>query len=340
MTLPDSNFLPGPLWLFTALHVVTLSMHFAAMNFVLGGVLIVLAGGFGGRRDNPTVRRFIALFPSAMAATVTLGVAPLLFLQLVYPLQMYPAAIVSAWFWILIIPAVILAYYLLYAASSGRETVPGKARYLLPALPALLYVSLAYSSVFSMAARPDLVHQLYAQSQTGLRWNPEVGDYLFRWLHMILGAVTVGGFFAGALGKDDPGMSRVAKRVFAYGMASAAAAGLAYTASLGEFLTDLARTPAMWALTAGILLSLGSLHFFFRRRFLLSGLSVFMSLLLMVITRHQLRLLKLRAHFDPASWKIEPQWMPFLLFLICLAVAAWIVVYMLRIYIRGVAARS
>ena len=264
MTLPDSSFLPSPLWLITALHVLTLSLHFAAMNFVLGGTLIVLTGRFERRWGNPTIRRFLALFPSAMAATVTLGVAPLLFLQLVYPRQMYSAAIVSGWFWFLIIPAVIAAYYLFHAAShSENEGASSKARFLCPALCGLLYVSLVYSSVFSMAEHPSLIQRLYAHNQTGFQWNPAVGSYWLRWLHMILGAVTVGAYFVGLLGEDDPATFPVAKRVFGFGMAAAAAAGFTYLVSLKAILPGLMRTPAIWALMVAILLSLGSLHLLF-----------------------------------------------------------------------------
>ena len=337
MTLPDSSFLPAPLWVITALHVLTLSLHFTAMNFLLGGTLIVLTGRFERRWENPTIRRFVALFPSAMAATVTLGVAPLLFLQLVYPRQMYAAAIVSGWFWFLVIIAVIGAYYLLYAASfSGKEGASRKVRFLFwPALFALLYVSLVYSSVFSMAENPNLIQRLYAQNQTGFQWNPELGNYFLRWLHMILGAVTVGAYFVGLLGKDDPEASPVAKRLFAYGMIAAATAGFAYLVSLKEILPGFMRTPAIWALSVGILLSLGSLHFFYKRRFLASGLALFVSLLLMVMSRHQLRLLKLQGHFAPASWRIAPQWFPFLLFLVCFVIAAILAVYMLRLFVNS-----
>ena len=335
MNLPDSNFLPAPLWLITVLHILTLSLHFAAMNFMLGGILIAVAGAFTRHRDHPVFRRLIALFPSAMAATVTLGVAPLLFLQLVYPRQMYSAAIVSGWFWFLVIPAAILAYYFLYAASFSGKGAPSRgARYLWPALPGLLYISLVYSSVFSMAERPDLILRLYAQGQTGLQWNPEIGDYLLRWLHMILGAVAVGSFFASLLGKDDPELFRVFKRIYAYGMGVAAAAGLAYLSSLGEWLPGLMRGEAAWILAAGVLLSLGSLHFLFRRRFLFSSLALLASLVLMVITRHQLRLLKLQGQFDPASWRIAPQWPAVILFAALLAIAGVLVVYMLRLFFR------
>lgn len=333
MNLPDSNFLPAPLWLITSLHILTLSLHFAAMNFVLGGILVILMGKSDRRRDNPAIRRFIALFPSAMAATVTLGVAPLLFLQLVYPLQMYAASIVSAWFFLLIIPAVILVYYLMYAAAfASKGGRPAGGRYLWPALLALFYVSLVYSSVFSMAEHPDLIRRLYAQGQGGFQWNPAARDYAFRWLHMVLGALTVGGFFSGVLGAEDAAAFSAGKKIFAYGMAAAGVAGLAYLLSLGDLLGLLMRSPAIWALTGGIVLSLGSLHLYFKRHFLLAGVALFPSLLLMVITRHALRLLRLHQSFDPASWRVAPQWTAFLVFLAGFAVAAILVVYMLRLF--------
>ena len=74
MSLPDHEFLPGPFWLLTILHLVTLTLHFAAMNFLVGGLLIVLFGRFEDRWQDPTVKRFVKLFPSVMAATVSFGV--------------------------------------------------------------------------------------------------------------------------------------------------------------------------------------------------------------------------------------------------------------------------
>ncbi len=336
MTLPDANSLPAPLWIFTALHILTLSLHFVAMNFLLGGVLYVLSATLRRGPHGPGSRRLMSLFPAAMAATVTLGVAPLLFLQAVYPLQVYPAAIVSGWFWLLIVPAVILTYYLLYASSFAEKADFSRAsRYLWPALIGLLYVSLVYSSVFSMAERPELIRRLYAQNQTGFTWNPDVGDYLLRWLHMVLGALTLGGFFAGLLAKDDPAGFARARRIFAYAMAAAVAAGLAYLFTLGDFLTEIMRSSMIWLLAAGTLLALGALHLYYKKRFVLSGLLLFPSLVLMVVVRHQLRLLKMREVFDPASWRIAPQWAPFLIFLAGLAIAIATAVYMLRLFFKG-----
>jgi hypothetical protein len=327
MNLPNYEFLSAPLWLLTVLHVLTLTLHFAAMNFLLGGVIIVLHAALRRKWDDPTLLKFLRLFPAAMAATVTLGVAPLLFVQLVYHRQVYSAAIVSGWFWLNVITAVIIAYYALYRAA-GRVSVPA----LVLALAGLIYVSLVYSSVFSMAERPNLIHDLYGKNQAGTVFNPDAGDYVLRWLHMILGAVTVGGFFIGMLGRNEPAAYQIGKQYFIVGMVLASLTGMAYLLSLQPILAPFMRTPAIWALTVAVLLSLGSLHFFFKKNFCVSGTMLFVSMLGMVYARHTVRLLRLSGHFDPASWHVAPQWGPFVMFLICFVIALAVVAYMLRLF--------
>src|SRR5574342_300774 len=94
MNAPAHEFISAPLWLLTTLHILSLTLHFVAMNFLFGGIIIVLHAAIRKRWDDPTLLKFVRMFPAAMAATVTLGVAPLLFLQVVYPRQVYAAAIV------------------------------------------------------------------------------------------------------------------------------------------------------------------------------------------------------------------------------------------------------
>ena len=336
MNLPDYEFLSAPLWLVTVLHILTLTLHFVAMNFLLGGVLITIFAAIRRRWDDPTLKKFARMFPAAMAATITLGVAPLLFLQLVYHRQVYAAAIVSGWFWLLIIGVVIVAYYALYrTALKAERTGKISVAALVLALAGLIYVSLAYSSIFSMAERPNQIHALYAANQSGWIWNPATGDWVLRWLHMVLGAVTVGGFIVGMIGRDQPEAYALGKQFFVGGMVLAALAGMAYLLSLLPYLAAFMHTPAIWALTVGVLLSLGSLHFFFKRNFCVSGTMLFVSMLTMVYARHVVRLLKLAGQFDPASWRVAPQWSVFALFLVCFVAMLVVVGYMIWLVIRA-----
>ena len=334
MNLPDSNFIPAPLWLITALQIFTLSLHFLAMNFLFGGILAVLQAGSKDRWNNPVVKRLVKMFPSAMALTVTLGVAPLLFLQVVFPGQMYSAAIVSGWLWLGVVVAVITAYFALHrAALKCNDTAEIRRIPLAVALLGMIYVSLIYSSVFSMAERPGLIHSLYARSQTGLLLNPAWGDYLLRWLHMMLGAVTVGGYFVGLLGKDHPEAYAIGKKYFLWGMILASGAGIGYMGSLTPYMAAFMHSPGIWALTVAVVLSLGSMHFFFAKKFLPSGLMLFVSLMGMVTARHYVRLVKLQGQFDPSTWRVSPQWSPFALFLVCLVIGLAAVFFMLRLFL-------
>ncbi|MEW6411098.1 MAG: hypothetical protein AB1483_01345 [Candidatus Zixiibacteriota bacterium] len=336
MNLPDYNFLSAPLWLVNVLHIVTLTLHLVAMNFLLGGVIILLFGKFNDRWSHPVVQKFIKLFPNIMAATVTIGVAPLLFAQLVLAKPVYAASIVSGWFWLMIFVVAIIAYYFMYAASfvTGRENKRVNV-FLWITLVGLLYISFVYSSVFSLAERPELYASMYAGHQGGLIINPDLGSYIFRWLHMILGAITVGGFFVGLLGKDDEGAFKIGKTFYLWGMVAAMVIGLAYLFMFGEYILPFMRSTAAWALLIAIILSLGSLHFFFKKKFLAASLMLFLSMIAMVWIRHTVRLLFLDGKFDPASLPVSPQWSIFVIFLILFLVAVGLVWYMLKLFVSG-----
>jgi len=335
MNLPDYNFLSAPLWLVSVLHVLTLALHFVAMNILAGGIIVVLLGKFNDKWNHPVVTWFIKLFPYAMAATVTLGVAPLLFVQLVYSKQIYAASITSAWFWLMIVAVAITSYYLLYSASFAANKKP-VAIYLSLALIGFLYISFVYSSVFSMAECPDVYQTLYAGNQSGIVINPDIGSYLLRWLHMLLGATTVGGFLVGMFGKDDQQAFATGKRFFLWGMIAAMVLGLIYMLTLGETLGPFMRSAGIWMIVISLVLSLASLHFFFKKNFVISGVMTFLSLLGMVVARHTLRLLRLDGTFDPCEIPVRIQWSPLILFLICFVIAVGVVWYMIALaFTRG-----
>jgi len=335
MNLPDYNFLSAPLWLITVLHIVTLTLHFVAMNFLLGGVIVVLFAKLKDKWNDPTIRKFVKMFPNAMAATVTIGVAPLLFVQLVFHRQTYAASIISGWFWLMIVIAVIIGYYFLYASSFSKKSPGNKPVYLSLALICLLYVSFIYSSVFSMAERPEFFKSLYAGNQSGLLINPDLNSYIFRWLHMVLGAVTVGGFFVGIIGKDNQPAFNLGKRVYLWGMVVTMIVGLVYMMTLGDHLRPFMRSAAIWLVLVSFILSLASLHFMFKKKFLISGTALFISLVGMVVTRYILRLIYLEGGpqpFEPTSLPVEPQWGIFIVFLVFFLIAVGLVWYMIKIF--------
>lgn len=326
---PETAYLSAPLWLIDWLHIITLTAHFVAMNFLLTGVIAVLFGKFTDRWNHPTVQKILKLLPTAMAFTISFGVAPLLFTQLVYHKQVYSASIIGAWYWLMILVAALILYYLLYLASFKLAKSRNIGVILSLALACIGYISFIYSNVFSLAENPALMHTLYAADQQGLSLNPEIGSWIFRWLHMLLGAITVGGFAVGYIGRDNEEGYQVGKFLYFFGMLAAMLFGFLYMMTLVDYLKEFMRSSAIWWLTASIFLSLGSLHFYFKKRFLPAGAMLLVSLVGMVVIRHEVRLMRLRDVFDPATLPVKPEWGVITLFLFCFLLAVALLWYMI-----------
>ena len=182
--LADPLPLPAPAGLLWALLQLTFLLHLVAMNVVLGGTILALHWRFSRRAEGAPQRAALLAFfakalPVAVAATVTLGVAPLLFVQVLYGRLFFTSSILMAWFWLAIVPLVILAYYGAYLLAFRGEALGGRARVvagivmLLFAVVAFLQVSNATRSI-----RPDTFVDAYRASGRGLTLNPRRPDPL------------------------------------------------------------------------------------------------------------------------------------------------------------------
>lgn len=333
--LPDHRFLPAPLWLLTVLHLVTLTLHLLAMNALLGSVVFALFAPIPDRARHPVTLRLVKLMPSLMAATVTLGVAPLLFVQLVYGRVIYAASIASGFWWILVPAAAMVVYGLLYAVSFRGLARPGSRALLLLALAGLVFVSLVYSSVFALAERPADIASVHAAAPSGTAWNPDVGAWLPRWAHAILGALMVGFLFVRWMDAGESVARRAAVRMYLGAFVLAFLTGIAYLFALTDHLKPFMRSSGIWWLTGGVVLSLGAAHLVFKGKMALAGTITGVSVLGMVAARHELRRLVLGGAFDPAAPPVEPQWGVFSIFLLSFVAAIALSAWMLRAFRMG-----
>jgi hypothetical protein len=93
----DPNPLPAPYWIFKLLLIVTFILHIVVMNFMFGGGFLAALARFRSKKDENYARLFKALakkIPNLLPATITLGVAPLLFLQVIYGQFFYTSTII------------------------------------------------------------------------------------------------------------------------------------------------------------------------------------------------------------------------------------------------------
>ena len=116
---------PGPTAFYLTLYVVTFVLSQALMHYVLAGSLymawaaIWLGKAGETRGQQPLAATLRDWMPFFLGAAITAGVAPLLFIQIVYQRQFYTANLLLWWRWMLVIPVLIVAFYLLYLIKSS-----------------------------------------------------------------------------------------------------------------------------------------------------------------------------------------------------------------------------
>ena len=136
-----------PSWLF-GLKVFGFILHMIFMNLWLAGMPTALLL----RNSQASVAdRLFKAMPFFMAFGINAGIVPLLFLQVLYPQFFYPATILQAWFWFLIIPLLIVAYYAVYFAAFGRYRV------LAATVASLLlaWIGVTFSAAMTLTAAPQ-----------------------------------------------------------------------------------------------------------------------------------------------------------------------------------------
>ncbi len=189
--------LPAPIWLLKLLHIVTLALHFVAVEMLLGGLLLaVLLSLF---RRSPaslvTARALARRLTVVMTFVINLAVPPLLFAQVLYGRALYTSSVLIGLYWISIIGLLMLTYWLLYRFPPRLEA--GRSAWWVGLIAWLLAGSIArlLSTNMTLMLRPEVWRQMYSASAAG-KFLP-TGDPTFepRWLLMMAGGLFVGGLW-------------------------------------------------------------------------------------------------------------------------------------------------
>jgi len=190
---------PGPLWMLRTLLLLTFFLHLLFMNTLLGGTVVAFACGLRQKRSAFAAqlgRELGRVLPVVFAFTITLGVAPLLFLQVIYGHLLYASSILMAVPWLGIILLVLLAYYGVYYFSLRGTTRPASTVAVL-GVAALLLAGVAhiYTNNFTLMLTPERWLSLYAQHPSG--WNLNWADPTVfpRYLHFVLAALAIAGLY-------------------------------------------------------------------------------------------------------------------------------------------------
>ena len=184
--------IPGPAWLFHVLLVLTFFLHALFMNLTLGGTILAAISALsakGNHKDYRAVltKRLIGINTYGISLTISTGIAPLLFVQVLYQQTFYPATILLGWIWFGFLGLLLIGYYSVYlykfrGVPTGRS---GGQFWLVLAAVAFLLIAMVHVAVNLIHSQPD--------KWAALVENPWaiLGDpvYLPRLLHFVLAAI-------------------------------------------------------------------------------------------------------------------------------------------------------
>jgi hypothetical protein len=135
-------------------------LHQAFMHYVLAGSLYVAwticfpgtsksitspVTELAPRSEQPLAAVLRDWMPFLLSAAITAGVAPLLFIQIVYQRQFYSANLLLFWRWMIVVPVLITAFYLLYLIKSSiMKSWPRTARGLIACVTAGCFVFVGF----------------------------------------------------------------------------------------------------------------------------------------------------------------------------------------------------
>ena len=188
--------LPAPVWLFKLLDIVTLSLHFMAMEILVGALLIAALLNLFGKPGSPNLaagaiaRRLTVV----MTYVINLGVPPLLFAQVLYGRAIYTSSVLIGAYWIGVVPALVAVYWLLYRFAAGIEA--GRKVWWMALLAWIITGGVAdvYTTNMTLMLRPEAWQKMYSVSPLGTHLATGDPIALPRFLFML-----VGGFVAAGL---------------------------------------------------------------------------------------------------------------------------------------------
>jgi hypothetical protein len=346
--------LPAPVWLLQFFLVFTFILHLLPMNFLLGGIVMLAVSAFRGRNDSKHrefARRGAQAMPPVVAFTITLGVAPLLFLQLVYGRLFYTSSVLMAWFWLAVVFLVLLGYYGVYWFNMQQEELGRRAAWVMLATAIIfLHVTLIFSMNMTAMLHPEDFYKQFLNGEVGRIFGPLSISGLARFLHFVVAALAMAGLGTALLSRlwrqDAPEFAvwahRYGLRWFHAGIGSEVLVGIWFLFTLppqvrGQFLGQGQLGTGL--LVGAVLLAIVALVVA-RRSLAVSTAAIVGTISLMAVMRHLVRVAYLEPYFDPGSEAVQGQWVVFTLFALLLIAGIATVAWMLYVFFRPASSQA
>ena len=360
----DPMPLPAPAWLFHVLLVFTFFLHALFMNLTLGGTILAAVGRYlaGRRAGDPRgvlADRLVGINTYGISLTITTGIAPLLFIQLLYQQYFYTATILIGWVWLGFLVMLMAGYYAVYVYKFRGAPARGHGGWGWLALAAAMFllIAMVHVAVNLIHSQPGKWAAL-AESPWAILADPA---YWPRLLHFVLAGIGFSGLVVAwwavrraRAGHDVELNGRIARFGWRWALWTTLAQVLDGFVLLfvlpREVLLGLMRGGGVTLvpLGFGIALGIGLLMMLSRvadpvtKPKLVGGTlgAMLLTIAVMSVTRHQVRALYLEPVTADLELATAPQWGNFALFAVLLVAGLAVVAYMARSVLRNPAEGS
>jgi len=351
--------LPAPVWLFKTLHNLTLALHLAAVELLLGGLLIGIALATLGRiRSSPLMIQTGGMIahrlPTVMAMLINLGVPPLLFAQVLYGRALYTSSVLIGAYWISVIFLLMGSYYGLYYSAKRADARRAWSATGLAALVLALTIAFIYSNNMTLMLRQPVWSEMYRHSPAGVQWNTSDPTLWPRWFYFVLGSLSGAGaalmllaqrqhfedglrrflFRSGAVALAvgmlfEAGFARMAMATQPAGITTALMANSNYAGSADAWAATAAASllVALWAVLSRTPRTIAAVS---------AALLVFLNIAATVMVRDGIRDITLRAAgFEVWDRQVVTNWSVVGIFLLLLVAAVGVIGYLIRVVAKA-----
>ena len=341
--IPAADAIPVHWLWFKVLLVLTFVLHILFMNVLLGGAILSFWGNLRQGPGNDFGSDFSRRLPVVTAMTINLGVAPLLFLQVIYGNFIYVSSVLGAVYWLSVFVLLIIAYYGLYIYLDKYEALQG-ARILVSGLIAVCLLLVTFFFVNNMTMM-DLPKQwlAYFDNPNGTIINWGDPTLIPRYLHFVVASVAVAGLFTAIVAQirrsKDPGAAEArikqGMQYFAWGTVVQIFIGLWLLISLQRevlllFMGGGAYATVLFILSLAVIA--GTLIAAFKGMVWPTVFGLVVAVSGMALIRDLVRDAYLEPYQSLSGLKVVSQVSPLILFLTTFVVGLVIVGYMFKIY--------
>lgn len=180
--LVDAVPLPAPVVIFKILLLITSSLHFVAVEVLLGGILLAaLINRVAPSQSRYSVEgrdRLSAAWvmakqlPVVMTFVINFAVPPLLFNQVLYGSALYTSSVLLGAYWISIVGFLMFCYWLLYRFADRCSRGDSALWVGFLAWMAAASVGKILSMNTTLMLRPEVWQQMYSLNALGLFFAP------------------------------------------------------------------------------------------------------------------------------------------------------------------------